>query len=106
MNVITVTAKKEDTGRSWQLGVHTMQRLGGTAPMDADFTLDVEATDPGAGMVKAFESRLVNAVMVAIVRTFARPGAPGEADLHFHLSADRPDVLKAIQEAALVQQVR
>jgi hypothetical protein len=104
--VVTVTSKNEDAGRSWQLGLHTLGRLAGTGPLDADFTLDVEATDPGAGMVKAFESNLVGASFVVAVRTFARAGSPGDADLHFHLLADKADVLAAVKEAALLEQVK
>ncbi len=104
--VVTVTSKKEDVGRSWQLGLHTLERLAGSAALDADFTLDVESTDPGAGMVRAFESSLVGATFVVAVRTFAHAGAPGESDLHFHLSADKADVLAAVKEASLLQQVK
>ncbi len=104
--VVTVTSKKEDNGRSWQLGLHMLERLAGTAPADADFALDVESTDPGAGMVKAFESTLVGATFVVSMRTFAHAGSPGDADLHFHLSADKADVLAAVKEATLLQQVK
>ena len=104
--VVTVTSKNEDAGRSWQLGLHTLARLAGTGTLDDDFTLEVGSTDPGAGMVRAFESRLVGATFVVAVRTFAHPGAAGEADLHFHVLADRSDVLAAIREASLLQQVK
>jgi hypothetical protein len=57
-------------------------------------------------MVRAFESRLVGTVFVVAIRTFAHPGPAGDADVHFHLSADKPDVLSAIKEASLLQQVK
>jgi hypothetical protein len=104
--VTTVTSKKEDTGRSWQLGMHLLGRLAGSGKMDDDFSLDVESTDQGAGMVKAFEANLVGATFVVAAKTFAKEGAPGESDLHFHLSADKPDVLAAIKQAVLLEQVR
>jgi hypothetical protein len=104
--VVTVTSRKEEGGRSWQLGLHTLGRLAGATPVDDDFTLEVEATDPGAGMVKAFESTLVGASFVIAVRTFAHAGSAGEADVHFHISADKADVLAAVKEAALLQQVK
>lgn len=104
--VVTVTEKREDTGKTWQLGLHTLSRLAGTAPLDADFTLDVEATDPGAGMVKAYESSLVGASFVVALRRFGRAQAPGQSELHFHLSADKADVLAAVKQAALLQQVK
>ena len=68
--------------------------------------LDVDATDPGAGMVKAFGASLVGTTIVTCVKTFTRADVPGEPDVHFHVLADRPDVLKAISESALLQQVR
>jgi hypothetical protein len=40
------------------------------------------------------------------VRTFAHPGPPGDSDLHFHLSADKADVLAAVKEATLLEQVK
>ena len=104
--VTTVTSKKEDNGRSWQLGLHLQGRLAGSGPMADEFALDVESTDQGAGMVKAFEANLVGATFVVFARTFAKVGEPGEPELHFHLSADKADVLDAIKQAALLQQVR
>jgi hypothetical protein len=104
--VTTVTSKKEDNGRSWQLGLHLLGRIGGSGKLDDDFLLDVESTDPGAGMVKAFEANLVGATFVVFTHVYAKSGAPGEAELHFHLSADKADVLDAIKQAALLQQVR
>jgi|ERR1700722_17711096 hypothetical protein len=104
--VVTVTEKRENTGRTWQLGLHTLARLAGKTPLGDDFFLDVESTDPGAGMVKAYESSLVGASFVVAVRTFARPGVPGQSDLHFHISADKADVLAAVKEAALLQEVK
>ncbi len=104
--VVTVTSRDEDSKRSWQLGLHTLTVLAGSSPPDTDFQLEVESTDPGAGMVRAFEGRLVSATFVVALRTFARPGDPGASDPHFHLLADKPDVLAAIKEASLLQQVR
>lgn len=57
-------------------------------------------------MVKAFESNLVGATFVVSMRTFAHAGLPGDSDLHFHLSADKADVLAAVKEATLLQQVK
>lgn len=105
-HVVTVTSKREDVGQSWQLGFHTVARLAGGGSLDPDFTLEVESTDPGAGMVRAFEGSLVGRSFVVAVRAFARPGAPGEIDLHFHLAADKPDVLDAVKQATLLQQVK
>jgi hypothetical protein len=104
--VMTLTEKKEGTGRSWQLGLHTLSRLAGTGVLDPDFALEVEATDPGAGMVRAYQNSLVGASFVVSVRRYAVAGAPGDSELHFHLSADKADVLAAVKQAALLQQVK
>jgi hypothetical protein len=106
--VLTVTSKAEDRGRSWQIGLHTLERLGGAGPLDKDFLLSVGPLDPGAGIVQAFESRLIGKSLVVFVREFAHEGAPGgeAGDLRFHVAADSPEVLKAVNAAVLAQQVR
>lgn len=103
--VTTVTSKQEDRGRSWQLGFHALEHLAGSGPLDADFTLQVDATDPAAGIVKAYENRLIGATFVVFVREFARPGAD-EGDWHYHIAADQKDELDAVRAAVLLQQVR
>lgn len=105
--VMTVTSKVEDAGRSWQIGLHTVQRLGGSGPIDADFTLSVGPHDPAAGIVQAFEGRMIGKSVIVFVREFAREGAPpGEGDLRFHIASDSPDEQKAVNAAILAQQVR
>jgi hypothetical protein len=102
--VTTVTAKDEDTGRSWQLGMHTIERLGGAGPLEPDFTLRVGASDAAAGILRAFESRLIGTTFVAFVREFVHQG--GEAELHFHLAQDSRDELEAVKSAVLLDEVR
>lgn len=106
--VTTVTSKAEDRGPSWQLGLHTVERLAGAGPLEKDFTLVVGPADPAAGIVRGFEARLIGTSFVAFVREFTHPGAPpGEpGDLRFHLAADSPDELKAVKAAQLLQEVR
>ena len=106
--VMTVTSKAEETGRAWQIGLHVIERLGGSGPLDKDFVLLVAASEPASGLVQAFERQLIGKSLVVFVREFAHEGAPvGEAgDLRFHVAADSPDVLKAVSNAVLAQQVR
>jgi len=103
--ITTVTLKKEDTGRSWQIGLHTLEKLAGAHPPDADFTLQVDGTGRAAGIMRTFENRLVGTTFVAFLREFAHPGAD-EGDLHFHLSRDDKDELAAVHAAILLQEVR
>lgn len=106
--VMTVTSKAEDSGRTWQIGLQAIERLGGSGPLDKDFVLTVAPNEPAAGLVQAFERQLIGKTVVVFVREFAHAGAPsGEAgDLRFHVSADSPEVLKAVTNAVLAQQVR
>lgn len=106
VRVLTVTEKREDRRHTWQLGMHTLERLAGSGPLDDDFTLEVEDTDPGAPMVHAFEGGLVGKSFVAFVRAFASPVSAGDWDEHFHLASDTPAVKQAVQAAVLLQQVR
>jgi hypothetical protein len=106
VRVLTVTDKREDKRHTWQLGMHTLEHMAGAGPLDSDFTLEVEDTDPGAPMVHAFEGGLVGKTFVAFVRAFGRAGAPDEWDEHFHLAGDTAAVKDAVQAAVLLQQVR
>ena len=105
--VRTVTSKVEDRGHSFQLGLHVVERLGGSGPLETDFTLPVAESDPAAGIVRAFDARLIGKTFVVFVREFSHPGAPeGEAgDLRFHVAADSADELKAVKAAVTSEQV-
>jgi hypothetical protein len=102
--VTTVTTKDEDRGRSWQLGLHTLERLAGEGPLEADFVLRIGPTDSAAGIVRAFETRLIGQTFVAFAREFSRPG--GESELHFHLAPDTKDETDAVNAAILQNSVR
>jgi hypothetical protein len=107
--VITVTTKQEDRGRTFQLGFHTVEHLAGTGPLDVDFTLRVDAADPAAGIVGAYETRLIGSTFVVFTREFARPGAPqsaSESDWRYHIARDKKDELEAVHAAILLDQVR
>jgi hypothetical protein len=113
--VQTVTSKEEDRGRSWRLGLHTIERLAGAGPLDDDFAVGVAADGPAAGLLRAYESRLVGTTLIAFVRVYTRPdpvGAAGaaaapdpEGDLHFHIARDAKDELEAVRSATLESRV-
>jgi hypothetical protein len=105
--VRTVTSKAEDRGLSWQLGLHVVERVGGTGPLETDFTLPVLASDPAAGIVRAFEARLIGKTFIVFVREFSHAGAPqgDPGDLRFHVAADSADELKAVKAALLLDAV-
>jgi hypothetical protein len=102
--VTTVSSKEEDQGRSWQLGMHTLDRLGGAGPLEPDFALRVGPTDASAGIIRSFESHLIGQTFIAFVREFNRPGS--EPEIHFHLGPDSKDELDAVSAAVLRDRVR
>jgi hypothetical protein len=103
----TVTSKDEDRGRSWQLGFHVVDRLGGSGPLEADFTLSVLPSDPASEIVRGFEGQLIGKTFIVFVREFAHAGAlPGDpGDLRFHVAGETPDELKAVNDAVLLGRV-
>jgi hypothetical protein len=103
----TVTSKAEDRGTSWQVGLHVVERLAGTGPLDADFTLAVSPTDSAAGIVRAYEARLIGKTFIVYLRQFAHPGAPpgDPGDLRFHVAGDDADQLSAVKAAVLLDKV-
>jgi hypothetical protein len=105
--VRTVTSKVEDRGLSWQVGFHIVDRLGGTGPLETDFTLPVLSSDPAAGIVRAFDARLIGKTFIVFVREFSHAGAPAgdPGDLRFHVASDSADQLKAVKAAVLGEQV-
>jgi hypothetical protein len=102
--VTSVSSREEDGGRSWQIGMHVVDRLGGAGPLDPDFALRVGPTDASAGIVRSFESQLIGQMVVAFVREFIRPGR--DPELHFHLAPDSKDELDAVNAAVLLDRVR
>jgi hypothetical protein len=109
--VTTVTSKDEDRGRTWQISFHTIERLGGSGPLDTDFTVQVQPSGPAAGILRAIGPRLIGMTFVAFVREFAHPGAlsdggADDSDLHFHLAQDNRADAAAVRSAFTVDKVR
>jgi hypothetical protein len=104
--VMTVTSKDEDRGRSWQVGFRTIETLAGSGQLEADFTVQVVPGGPAAGIMRAFEGRLIGKTFIAFVREFAHAGAPDDSDLHFHLAPDAKDEREAVHAAITMDKVR
>jgi hypothetical protein len=99
--VVTVTSKQEETGLSWQIGLHTVEKLAGSRAPDGDFTLTVRETDPAAGILRAFDARFIGVHLVAFVRAFAPAEADSEPDVHFHIGPDQKDEVDAVRAAVV-----
>jgi hypothetical protein len=104
--VTTITSKDEDKGRTWQIGFHTIEKLGGSGPLDSDFTVQVQPGGPAAGIMRALGPQMMGITFLAFVREFARSGASDDSELHFHLSADNRAAAAAVRSAFSVDKVR
>jgi hypothetical protein len=99
VRVVSVTSMRNDLGPSWQLGLHVLERLAGCGHVD-DFTLEVKAGGPAAGVMRVFDGRLIGVPFLAFVRNFSSPNA-SETEQHFHLSAQGKVEMDAARVAAL-----
>ncbi len=106
VRVVTVTLRNEGSGRTWQMGLHSLETLAGAHPPAPDFTLQVEATDPAAGLLRAFEARLIGMTFVAFVREFGGADPSEGARWHFHLAHDDKDEIDAVRSASALGRLR
>lgn len=97
--VTTLTSKDEDKGRTWQIGLHTVSRLAGSGALPDDLVVELGPANPSAGLLRAWEGRLIGMTFVVFVREFARRGSPGDSDLHFHLASDGKEEAAAVRAA-------
>jgi hypothetical protein len=103
VKVSTVTARKDGPDATYQLGLHTVEKIAGDHPPPADFTVGINKSSESHGIMKNFESRLVGYAFVAFVREFVRPD--GDRDVHFHLAPDTKEVKAAIGDALIAHEV-
>ncbi len=97
VKVQTVTEKKDGPAVTFQLGLHTVESLGGRHPPPADFMVTVRRSSESHGIMRNFDARLVNRAFVAFVREFVLPD--GDREYHFHLAPDSKDVRFAVVDA-------
>jgi hypothetical protein len=100
VKVSTVTGKTDGPETSYQLGLHTVEKMAGTQPPPIDFTVSITKASESHGIMKNFEGRLVGYPFVAFVREFVRPD--GDREVHFHLSPDTKDVKSAVGNAVIL----
>jgi hypothetical protein len=104
VRVATVTAKKDGPDATYQLGLHTVEKLAGNHAPAGDFTVQIGKTSEAHGIMKNFESRLVGYPFVAFIREFATPS--GDREVHFHLAPDTKEVKMAVSDATLLGELR
>lgn len=97
VRVSTVTVKKDGPEATYQLGLHTVERLSRATTQPIDFTVQIDKASDAYGIMRSFESRLIGNAFVALVREFAHPS--GERELHFHLAPDTKEIKDAVEDA-------
>lgn len=100
VKISTVTGKTDGPEVTYQLGLHTVEKMTGANPPPADFTVAVSKSSESHGILKNFEGRLVGYPFVAFVREFVRPD--GDHEVHFHLSPDTKEVKAAVNDAVVL----
>src|SRR4029079_2238131 len=73
VKVQTVTGKTDGPEKSYQLGLHTVEKMTGQNAPASAFTVSVTKSSESHGILKNFEGRLVGYPFVAFVREFVRP---------------------------------
>jgi len=104
VRVSTVTAKKDGPDATYQLGLHTVEKLAGNNPPPPDFTVQIDKASESHGIMKNFESRLVGYAFIAFVREFAHPS--GDREVHFHLAPDTKEVKAAVGDAMVMSELK
>jgi hypothetical protein len=99
VKVQTVTARREGGEATYQLGLLTLEKLGGPHPPSERFDVTIRKGSESHGIMRSFESRLVNREFVAFVRDFVRPD--GDREIHFHLAPSTKAVTTAVTDALL-----
>jgi len=97
VRVTTVTAKHDGSDTSYQLGLRTVENLGGPFPPDDPFTVTMGPRSASLGIVKNLEDAIVGKSFVAFVRAFVLPD--GDRELHFHFAPDNKPVATAVRAA-------
>lgn len=104
VRVATVTTKKDGPDATYQLGLHTVEKLAGKTTPPPDFTVQINKASESHGIMKNFESRLVGYAFVAFIREFSTPS--GEREVHFHLAPDTKEVKLAVSDAMLLGELK
>jgi len=99
----TVTAKQEDSGVRYAVGLHTLESVAGPFPPGETFEVTVGPLNPSTGILKTMEGQVVGKTFVVFVRAFVRPD--GDQELHFHFAPDTKDELAAVRDAAALSRL-
>ena len=104
VRVQTVTVDSVGEQSSYHLGLQVgVPPLAEPKIPDLHFELSIRPTNRSFTVVKAFESRLRGSTFVGFLHRFQGEG--GEAEVHWHLSADTAEVAAAVKEAVALREL-
>ena len=104
VRVATVTSKKDGPEAVYQIGLHVVEKLGGSHSPEGDFNVMITKASESHGIMKNFESRLVGYSFIAFVHDFVR--SDGDREVHFHRAPDTKEVKGAVGEAILLSDAK
>jgi hypothetical protein len=97
VRVSTLTTKHDGAETFYQLGLRTIENLGGPFPPEAAFAVSMGSRSSSLGLVRNLEDAIVGKSFVAFVRAFVLPD--GDRELHFHFAPDTPAEVAAVKAA-------
>ncbi|NUQ78851.1 MAG: cobalamin ABC transporter substrate-binding protein [Polyangiaceae bacterium] len=104
VKVTTVTVESVGDDSTVHLGI-----LVGDPPLrtpkipEQRFELLIRPSGRAFGIAKAFDARLQGLIFVGFLKRFV--GAGGEPEIHWHLSADTPEVVAAVKDAVALAEL-
>jgi len=103
VKVTTVTVDSVGDASTVHLGILVGEQLKAPKIPDPRFELLIRSSGRAFGIAKAFDARLQGLIFVGFLKRFAGPG--GEPEIHWHLSADTPEVVAAVKDAVALAEL-
>ncbi len=104
VKVTTVTIDSFGDESTYHLGILVgYPTLSAPRIPDSRFELNIRPQSRAFGIARAFGVRLQGTIFVGFLRRFR--GADGQVELHWHLSADTPEVVAAVKEAVALAEL-
>jgi hypothetical protein len=102
VNTVTVGSVGEQV--SYHLGIQVGVPTLAEAKIPArSFELSIKPSSAAFGIAKAFDTRLRGATFIGFIQRFQGEG--GEAEIHWHLSADTVEVAAAVRDAVVLREL-
>jgi hypothetical protein len=103
VRVITTTTQGVGPSQGYRLTLRAIgPQLAGSAPATQDFEISIRPDSPLFAVVRTHDVRMTGKTFVAFFKRFQ---GRGEADVHWYLTAEAPQILEAVQRASTLSDV-